>query len=276
MKQKEITEAVENSFKVIDKLFRKILKEFNADDIHDFRVEVKKLRAFLRMAHINDENDNMVIPKLLKTFYGYIGIIRNIQLQKHRLFEYITKCSANTPHEYVDLLDKEKNYWQEEAIDLMADNNFDDVKEKIIKQLPGKIGKAQVLKFTQTKLNLLTTLIDSLHDDAEVHTIRKILKDLLYTWNYVQDKSVLPKAISNEEELKSITEILGCFRDICIEFEFLQPEYLGKIQTEDESKFLLEFYKSLQDKKKRITRKALHSLNALHDELLHSEIIINL
>lgn len=49
MKEKEIAEVVEGRFKTIKKLSHKIIKEFNADDIHDFRVEVKKLRAFLQL-----------------------------------------------------------------------------------------------------------------------------------------------------------------------------------------------------------------------------------
>ena len=68
MKQKEIIEIVEHRFKTIHKLDYKIIKEFDANDIHDFRVEVKKLRAFLRLANIKKEVDGPLIPKLLKHF----------------------------------------------------------------------------------------------------------------------------------------------------------------------------------------------------------------
>ena len=89
MKGKAIIEIAEERFKTIHKLFHQIIKEFNVDDIHDFRVEVKKLRAFLRLLDSEKEIEGPLIPKLLKTFYGYIGIIRNIQLHKHNLFKYI-------------------------------------------------------------------------------------------------------------------------------------------------------------------------------------------
>src|SRR4051794_37076234 len=142
MKEKEINEIIEERFKIIDKLSHKIVKEFDADDIHDFRVEVKKLRAFLRLLDIKNEDNEPVIPSLLKTFYGYIGIVRNIQLYQHDLFKYITAHNINKPEEYLKLLSNEETYWKKQAEALMADNNFQDVKEKIIKGLPGKLKKS--------------------------------------------------------------------------------------------------------------------------------------
>src|SRR6516162_822833 len=101
MKGKEINEIIEDKFKTLSKLSQKITRKF---DIHDFRVEVKKLRAFLRLLDIKKRNDEPIIPKLLKTFYGYIGIIRNIQLYKHSLFKYITDHNIDKPEKYLTLL----------------------------------------------------------------------------------------------------------------------------------------------------------------------------
>ncbi|WP_143075756.1 hypothetical protein [Parafilimonas terrae] len=57
---------------------------------------------------MDDKDEKPVVPGQLKTFYGYIGIIRNIQLQSTCCFKYITKYNADKPHEYTDILDKEK------------------------------------------------------------------------------------------------------------------------------------------------------------------------
>ena len=107
MKEKEIVGVVKDSFKTINKLSHKIIKEFTADDIHDFRVEVKKMRAFLRLLDTEKEMERPLIPKLLKTFYGYIGIIRNIQLHRHHLFKYISDYKIEKPKEYLMILDAE-------------------------------------------------------------------------------------------------------------------------------------------------------------------------
>ena len=134
MKKKEIAEVVEDSFKTLEKLRHKILEEFDADDIHDFRVEVKKLRAFLRLVNIKKNDDEPTIPKLLKTFYGYIGIVRNIHLLKHHLFKYVTGHSVKKPGAFLRFIEKEEDYWKKEATELMKDNNFKDVKEKILEE----------------------------------------------------------------------------------------------------------------------------------------------
>ena len=132
MKENEIVEVVEERFKTIDKLSRKIIKEFDKEDIHDFCIEVKKLRAFLRLLDIKKDDEVPLIPALLKTFYGYVGIIRDVQLHKHIFFRYLTDYNIDNPVGYIKLLDDEEAYWKKEAGELMADNNFHDAKEKIL------------------------------------------------------------------------------------------------------------------------------------------------
>ncbi|HEY2727342.1 MAG TPA: CHAD domain-containing protein, partial [Parafilimonas sp.] len=60
MKEKEIIEIIQDRFKIIDKLYRKIIDEFDADDIHDFRVAVKKLRAFLRFLDVKKADEPVI------------------------------------------------------------------------------------------------------------------------------------------------------------------------------------------------------------------------
>ena len=67
MKEKEIVEIIEDRFKKIDTLAHIILNDFDEEAIHDLRVEVKKLRAFLRLLDIKKDGEP-IIPKLLKKF----------------------------------------------------------------------------------------------------------------------------------------------------------------------------------------------------------------
>ncbi len=267
MKEKEINEIIEERFKTIDKLSHKITKEFNADDIHDFRVEVKKLRAFLRLLDIKKEEDESVIPKLLKTFYGYIGIIRNIQLYKHSLFKYITGHNIDNPGEYIKLLNDEKAYWKKQAEELMADNNFHDVKEKIIKELPDRLEKCTIKKFTEGKLGDLKKQLEDTDDEVGLHTIRKILKDYLYTCDYLIDHADLPKAISNKDDLKSLTQMLGDFIDKYMQLEFLQPEHLDRIEDEKEKDNLLQIKNDFENEKQDMKQELQYSLEKLQQQL---------
>jgi len=239
MKEREIIETAEDSFKTINKLSHKIIKEFNADDIQDFRTEVKKLRAFLRLLNTENEMEGSLIPKLLKTFHGYVGIIHNIQLHRHNLFKYITDYKMEEPKEYIQVLDKEKSYWEKAAVELMADNSFKDNEDEILKQLPVKLEKSTTEKFIEKKIDELKEQLNNVKDDNAIHTARKILKDILYIWDFINPGD-LPKPISKEEDLKLITTQLGDFRDKCTQLEFLSDEYLYKLKDENEKHTLLK------------------------------------
>jgi CHAD domain-containing protein len=268
MKEREIVETIEESFKTLDKLCHKILKEFDADDIHDFRVEVKKLRAFLRLLDIKKEEDGSVIPKLLKTFYGHVGVIRNIQLSEQSLSKYITAHPGKNPEEYLKLLHDEKNYWEKEADKLMEDNNFHNVKKEIIKKLPESLDKSSIEKFVHHKLTDLKKYLKDLSGDDALHSIRKGLKDLLYTWDYIKNHADLPKAISGKEKLlKSFTITLGNFIDESMRLEFLQPLYLDKIKDDDEKSLLQKVEKEWGQEKRAHKRKLRRSLNSLQKRL---------
>ena len=120
MKKDEINTVVKNSFKKIDKLFHKIIIDFETEDIQGFRVEIKKLRAFF---HLLDMEGNgtvqFKITRKMKTFYGYIGIIRNVQLHLEKIKSYCENSTENLPVSYVAKLEKRtgilekntKNLW---------------------------------------------------------------------------------------------------------------------------------------------------------------------
>ena len=267
MKEKEIIEIVEHRFKTIHKLSHKIIKDFNADDIHDFRIEIKKLRAFLRLAAVEKEVDEPLIPKLLKTFYGYVGIIRNIQLHRHNIFKYITDYSVDQPAAYIEILDTEKSYWQKETEYLMEENDFKDDEEDIIKHLPGKLEKPSIKTFIKNKLNELKEQLREISDDNAIHRIRKILKDILYNYDVITGHADLPSKISNQDDLKALTSSLGDFRDKCIELEFLQAEYLDKIKDSEEKSRLLQM-KNVFEKDKQLMKQQLqNSLKKLQPQL---------
>ena len=265
MKHKEIIRVVEENFETLNKLHPEILKHFNSDNIHDFRVEVKKLRAFLRLLDI--KKDEPLIPKLLKTFYGYIGIIRNIQLQEHALFKFTADHKAKEPKEYVQLLKKEKAHWKKEAQELMNDNNFNKVKEKIIQILPGKLEKSTIKKFVENKLAELKKHIKKTEDEIALHEVRKILKDIYYNLGYIKDNADLPKAIAKKQALKSLNHQLGSFMDKYFQLEFLHHDYLSKLHDETEKAVLLTMKSNWVDEKILIKQELRKKLNELHQQL---------
>jgi CHAD domain-containing protein len=266
MKQKEIEGIIESRSKRIDKLFPKIIKEFDAGEIHKFRIQVKKLRAFLRLAKTEKNVEGALLPKLLKAFYRYVGIIRNIQLHTHALSEYITNHEIEKPSMYFKILDREENHWKKEAQALMEDNNFDDVREKILKQLTRKLRKSSLKKFAKEKPKELKKQLEDLKNDNDIHKARKILKDILYTLDYIKEHAELPEVFS-KNKLKPVTSLLGDFRDKCIELEFLQTEYLHKVKDENELHILRKIKDEFQREKQLLMEQLHRSLGKIHTQL---------
>ena len=78
------------------------------ESIHDLRTETKKLRAFLRLLNveIDDDDQRLKIPEKMKTFYGYAGTIRNLQLQLKNMEAYTGNPRFTVIEAYIDYLKK--------------------------------------------------------------------------------------------------------------------------------------------------------------------------
>ena len=225
MKKGEMEEIISGHFKKIDKLFPKIIAGFKIEDIHIFRTEIKKLRSFLHLLDMEVDGDpRFKITKKLKTFYGYIGVIRNLQLHVQNINNYFQNSNDELPRLYITKLNGEIEYWEsttKEFID--AHNNFLDDEEKLLSELPYRLRKSSIKKFIKYIVYEIQVMLIRLHNDEALHSIRKFLKDLLYNWEYVKSYIVkLSPGINHEKEIRSLIEILGDFRDKCIDLTLLK------------------------------------------------------
>ena len=160
-----------------------------------------------------------------------------------------------------------QNYREKNVRELMKDNNFDKTEKSILKDIPEKLEKSTVKKFIEKKLDELKIHLANAGDDITIHTIRKILKDILYTWSYIKHHADLPAAISKEEDLKLLTSQLGDFRDKCIQLEFLQPEYLDKIKNENEKNMMIQIREQFRREKQIIIQELTYSFSELCEQL---------
>jgi CHAD domain-containing protein len=215
MKQKAISIIINKRFKKANRLFREIINRYEVEPVHDFRTEIKKLKAFLRLLNVEVGDDTLKISKKMKTFYGYAGIIRNLQLQFKTMGDYSGNPQYTVTETYIDYLKKMIEKWKENVIEFVeSKNNFQDDQKKIIKQLPIKLVKGSAKRFLENKMNELACLIAELPDDDVLHSIRKLLKDILYNWIYIEHYSkLLPADFSDKEKIKSFTELIGLFLD---------------------------------------------------------------
>ncbi len=246
----EIEEVVHNHFKKIDKLFPLIITDFQIEDIHKFRTETKKLRAFLHLLDMEvDDGFQFKITRKMKTFYGYVGIIRNIQLHLDDVTINLENSIDKIPASYKTKLESDLEYWKVKTKEFMGvHNNFLNDKEKIISGLPCKLKKVSIRNFIQYIVYELKTNLIRLNDDETFHSIRKLLKDILYNFAYIHPY-IAPIYLSQKKEIESLTEMLGKLQDRCIAITLLQT-YYNDLQ-EGEEKMIIQKIANTYTIKKR-------------------------
>lgn len=209
MKQKLITSVIKKRFSNIREYIRQMMADFDEDAIHDFRTEIKKLRAFLRLLNTGDNKNPFGISKTMKVYYWYAGNIRNLQLN----IISINEAEGDKPLAYLLNVKKQVESLQGALRSLHSPSNFDDPK-KVVRNWNVKSGKPSVKKFVLQKADEYKQLLALIKQDEILHAIRKLLKDLLYNWKYIKEyTSLLPSAISSKKQIEELTDILGEFCD---------------------------------------------------------------
>ena len=128
----------------LSNLFARIIINFEMESIHEFRTEIKKLRAFLRLLNMQSDRQ-LKISKEIKKFYGCIGMICNLQLQIKNVNDYLGNSGAI---KFLQPILREKLNAEVEAPKqiqqkFISAENFSDNVEKIINRLPINFKKHQ-------------------------------------------------------------------------------------------------------------------------------------
>lgn len=256
MNRKKIKKAIEYHFKKMQSIAKKISADYAVEDIHSFRIEVKKIKAFFHLIQKVQNLDTAHFPKQIKNFYKLLGTIRILQLQQLKISEAIKKTKSVVPEAYLHILRTETDKQIEKANKLLLNKNLFKEK-KLTGKLPAKISKAALNNYLSFQKNKLLRLISEENiSDKQIHQIRKILKDIFYVHPYVMNKKKsAADPFFDRKNIKEITDILGNFHDACVALSLLSPEYLSKISSQQERDSLPAIHDKLQKERKEIRAK---------------------
>jgi CHAD domain-containing protein len=238
MRHKKIRHIVESRIKKINDAWDEIIKHFDIEKIHDFRVEIKKMRAFMRLAATSFSGAaELKLPFHLKSMYQYAGNLRNLQLQQQWIFELITDDKIRQQSQYLKMLEVQQEEWKQKIKDISNPKALETDEKMIIATLPFKLGKTETKNYCRMKadeLNKLIAVVDP--SDDELHQMRKILKDVLYTLPYTDDSffSFIDVDLQAKEKIEFLTDLLGEFQDACIYLELLHPEGENELNDPEE------------------------------------------
>ena len=264
MKQDEIIKLFDKRFKRIRKHYSGLLKDFDVEEIHFFRLEIKKLRAFIRLVNISLPGKNTIkINKKVKSFYNATGNIRNLQLHQQRINQFCNGLLLPKPTAYLQALHKGEMTQKQKAKQLAKKISFDQFRKKALNSVHNKLKARPAQAFIiQKKLELFELVSRQYYHDEELHDIRKTLKDLQYDWTYIASFAplILPAFFAKGKNIENITNQLGTYHDLCMALYFFGPLYTDQIANKPEKATLQILKQQLEWRKEEMKKEACQSL----------------
>lgn len=263
MKRREMADIIRKRFDKVESTYLRVTAHFEVEDIHRFRVEIKKLRALLRLlGEAKGKGKKGKLPKRLHKFYQLAGTIRNLQLQQERVREL--RKDQGLPQAYLNLLNTEVAT-QMLVAGNMARNQLSLAKERksILGSLPDSLRRKKRERYVREAAAQLETLaaIPPPRPDDTLHSIRKACKDLYYNRRYIEQEAVLelPSTLVKDNGMKGLTDVLGDFQDLHTALELLHDRYTCMIADGGE-RAILDALKQEWEERKRTVRDRINGL----------------
>ncbi|MGN6294315.1 MAG: CHAD domain-containing protein [Chitinophagaceae bacterium] len=234
MKKEELRHISTNHYKKIQKHLDGIVKDMDGEEIHQLRVEYKKMRAFFRMLSSTPRvKEEIKVSKKLKQLYSLYGTVRDLQLQQKRIKEAV-KSNTGKISPYLDLLQSEIDKAKPELQDILFKKPVQESKKKTNAGLPEKFLKEDFHHFVEDKWSSVYAILASGHfSDDNIHSIRKHLKDLFYNLKEYEGKEyrVLSANIwkgQDEKFIAALLDELGSFQDRCTSISLLKTYWVKR------------------------------------------------
>lgn len=261
MKKEALKHISTGHYRKIQRYLDGVAKDMDGEDIHQLRVEYKKLRAFFRMLSSGPRaNEEIKVSKKLKQLYAVCGTIRDLQLQQKRVQE-IAKKERRGIKAYLDLLQSEIDKSEPELQDVLSKRPVQESRKRTDASLPGQFLPDDFKEFAKKKWNsIYSILASSYFSDDGIHSIRKYLKDLFYNLKVYEGVEYEILAVSvwkgkEEHFFTSFLDELGQFQDRCISIGLLKAYWIKRFAPS--TKNYLEELKTRWLKEKVKLKKAI-------------------
>ena len=234
MKQDKIKKTLGEKLRELTNLGKNAGVDFDEELIHDFRVVVKSLRSFLRLLSMAGDNSQIKIHGKFKQLYHISGSIREAQLELGKLTNKQSAIPAYTDSLH-QKIDREKIEWNTHY----AKKIFDELRDQLIRQEYNSLSPVVLVSFIDTKMTAIHELcnLKTLTDD-QVHTIRKLAKDIIYITKLAREQWSAGFAQIDALQMKpleQIADIIGGYNDDRIILDHLRSFQSEKMANEEKS-----------------------------------------
>jgi CHAD domain-containing protein len=211
MKQSHIREIIDQRVEAIAQHMAKMNDEYDKELIHKLRVEVKTLRAFMRLLVSRDDKD-FKFPRKFKRLYDIAGSIRQAQLELDQIHQMDLRLPG-----YIDALNGQVDKGQEQWKKCY--------KERILKKLGSKLsGKKydslkppHVMAFVEDQLHTVHELcVMPIVTDDMLHSARKHIKNIIYSIRIIKKEMKDGDEVTKDipmEALGRLSDMIGDYND---------------------------------------------------------------
>lgn len=240
-------------------------KRYKKGVIHDFRLDIKKLRAFYRLITLESvEAKPLKLPRRLKAMYRGLGRIRDLQ-QQQKSVEAFAQKKGIRPQYLLDELKHQLKKQTGKKSFLLSSKYFPKYAEKTGKKLPLQLS-AETLRtfFLQKKQGIQDIIAKASLSDDELHSIRKNIKDMMYVSDiYTNDiDSALPGLLwppEDQKRMEALAKDHGAHNDTRNSLAWLQRSTTGYKGKDKES--IDAYYRAQVQEKKRLKNKIMLDLH---------------
>ncbi|PZF74352.1 CHAD domain-containing protein [Taibaiella soli] len=240
-----------------------ISKGFDEEEIHVFRVEVKKLRALLRLLEVHYDHIPTRFSQKFRELYHISGFLRDTQLMHKRWDE---KQFPPLP-ELKDWLSKEIGKFEKDWEKQHEASSIDGFKEKLHEMDYGHVDTDDLLLFFSRRLNIIKrALMHAPLSDVELHEIRKKLKDMQYMEALCADewkKGHETIGIFPLQKIHETADVAGKYNDLRISLEMLDSFEEDNSKSADR-KVLAELKENLLEQKIRQRKTLMEALQVFN------------
>ncbi len=254
MKRKELKRIVAGRLANIQDILSRILIA-SGEDIHKLRTNYKKLRSLLRLARRGaGGGKDLRLSAGLKQLYHSAGELRSLQLHYKHLAPFV-----GHNHYLEDVTERV----QRAKLTLLQQSQYFDANaelKRLKSQLPEKISPKTLRKFIGKKEAAINR--DAQINDENLHTDRKLLKDITYAVEETNAKPAKYFPLAGKKdlgELKELSDKLNAHQDLAADLSLLHSSYITHLPLADKTK-LAEVEHNWLEKKRAVREEVLFFL----------------
>ena len=224
MKRQAMEDVIMKYMDQIEKCCGHLPGTFDTEDIHDLRVGYKKIRAFIRLLQFESGGGHLHVPPSLKAIYPACGNVRALQLF---LPEVTRTPVAPALSSFINCFNQKLFVYKEQTVAVIEQAHLKKIANSIKKDLPHHLHNNIVRKFIQQKVASIHILLLSADNEADLHSIRKDIKDIIYNMRIFEHDCDTPFPATgweSEKELNDMASNLGDFNDRRLAISLLQSD----------------------------------------------------